>query len=336
MLFFIIDTKVSRYEICNFHPIFVDLKEFEEETENFLRHLSVQKADSTLKSLLVSRDIAVSTGIGLSLEIGKAPSLAYIFNQLLDYWISPLSKQVSQKFREARIKMIRKVAIDLYLSSIGVLVKVNNNSFLDSLTEAEGSFIFPTDMNATLGSSGLESSQTSTNKEQKRTDIHNSSSSGLSSSCSSPILSLKSLDEDPAISHLRQYAISIRSKSNIREPAFLKSWPSTPGSVPDLNYFNEMMMKSAIDVKDDVEKHFDTLTEQSEIVWRKKKNLSRSQSINASLSQNSQSQQSQKSITDLGEAALDKAPSTNPNSSILRSKAVEKSKKNRKQRTAGF
>lgn len=144
--------------------------------------------------------------------------------------MASLPLQVSNLARLSKFKVARKVAVELYLSLISVSIR-NRSSQAGEAPSIGGGVDLPPYSEGAHDSDLLTSSQI---------DMSPPPDAGFSlptpsrtpSEYSHMSNDTSELAEDPSISRLRQYAVSIKSRLDLGEPALLSQWPSTPGVDP--------------------------------------------------------------------------------------------------------
>ncbi|RKF73840.1 hypothetical protein GcM1_242081 [Golovinomyces cichoracearum] len=230
---------ISIYEICDLDPVSEDLSHVEMVLKDFIDNLYLETGIGSSKCLVLN-EIHAFAGIGSSLELGTAPNLTHIFDKLLEQWLTNLPQQVSDGFRGVRFRIIRKIALDIYLSSFGISLRMKEPSNeiqepveleVDQDLNSQNTF-FETQSISTQGWKSQEQYLPSSSMPTQSTQLDNHTSS-------------ESFQEDPSISRLRQYAISIKSESIFERPSFLNDWPSEPGSDPDLYSYEAVIIASA-------------------------------------------------------------------------------------------
>jgi RNA polymerase I-specific transcription initiation factor RRN6 len=144
--------------------------------------------------------------------------------------MASLPLQVSNLARLSKFKVARKVAVELYLSLMAVSIR-NRSSQMGEAPSIAGGVDLPPYSEDPKDSDFLTSSQMAMSSPPE---------AGFSLPTPSRTPSVYSyvsndtseLTEDPLISRLRQYAVSIKSRLDLGEPALLSQWPSAPGVDP--------------------------------------------------------------------------------------------------------
>ncbi|TQS37628.1 hypothetical protein Golomagni_01892 [Golovinomyces magnicellulatus] len=313
---------ISIYEICDLDPVSEDLSHVEMVLKDFLNNLHLEKEIDSSKCLALN-EIPIFSGTGLSLEFGMAPNLTHIFDKLIENWLASLPQQVSDRFRGVRFRIIRKLALDIYLSSFGISLKMKEPS-----NEIQESVELEVDKDFYSQKSFFDTQSISTQVCKSQEQYLPSSSIPTQSTQFDNHSSSQSFQEDPSISRLRQYAISIKSESVFERPSFLNDWPSEPGSDPDLYSYEAVIIASAQDESDE---------ESSREKARKQR---RTQRFNSQQSLKAAEPVPLVTHTDLHVESNKKMPevslSNQSNKKIFGGTGADKNKKSKKQRTAGF
>ncbi|EPE27311.1 hypothetical protein GLAREA_03226 [Glarea lozoyensis ATCC 20868] len=144
-----------------------------------------------------------------------------IYDQLVTLWIADLPSQVSVPSRLQKHKMVRQIAIDLGLSSVGVSYlksdggeeDVENSTEVISRRKAQGadddSGFFSPEMTPVPSQHSLYGGRTTTRTPSVYSHATNASSE---------------TSEDPAISRLRKYAVTIASGPDPGRSKILSQW----------------------------------------------------------------------------------------------------------------
>jgi RNA polymerase I-specific transcription initiation factor RRN6 len=156
-----------------------------------------------------------------------------IYDQLVDAWMAPLPSQVSVPSRLLKHKMIRQIAIDLGLSSIGI-------SFLRSSALGVGhedtgksdALLNERNARSADNDSGFFSPEVTPLLSQQTSFRGRATSQtpSMYSRATDASSEVSEVSEDPAISRLRKYAMSIRSQPDPGRSKILSQW--TVGADP--------------------------------------------------------------------------------------------------------
>jgi len=165
----------------------------------------------------------------VTVSANAMPDLSDIYDKLVDLWISCLPRRTPGPTRLAKEKLVRSVAAELCLSSLGVFIR--DKSVIppkQAELEDETDFVLPV----------------RTKPDSSGRSLHSSSAvpvSSLPTPATTPSLplndsttSLRAPAEDGAISRLRGYTLSIKSQPSlgVSRLAILAHWPSAPGADP--------------------------------------------------------------------------------------------------------
>lgn len=192
------------------------------------------------------------------------PDLSDIYDKLVDLWVSCLPRRTPGQARLAKEKLVRVIATELCLSSLGVFIR-DKSVILPKAAELqeETDFVLPV----------------RTKPDSSETVDGISTQTPLAvpvSSLPTPVAtpSLPSNDsaasfqepaEDRAISRLRGYALSIKSQPPLggSRSAILAHWPSAPGADPS-KYSWEASRKVAVEEEELNSDEEDALIRQQE------------------------------------------------------------------------
>jgi len=183
-------------------------------------------------------------------SVNGIPNLSDIYDKLINLWVSCLPRRTPGPARLAKEKLVRIVATELCLSSLGVLIR-------------DKSIIPPKPAELQEGT-GLVLSVRTKPDSSETVDFQSTQSSSVVpvSSLPTPAAtpSLPSNDssasfqepaEDEAISRLRGYALSIKSQPPLgaSRSTILAHWPSVPGADPS-KYSWEATRKAVVEDED--------------------------------------------------------------------------------------
>jgi RNA polymerase I-specific transcription initiation factor RRN6 len=170
------------------------------------------------------------------------PDMWSLYDKLAEYWMESLPPNLTDIGRVARYRVVQQLAMDICLSSVCVsvenkLVSVERPS---QPKETETMSLPILDINRAFSrdsSPTFFSSQPAAMSSQDARAAFPTPSKTPSEY--SHTTSASEVKEDPAISRLRQYARSIKSKPDLGQPSILSHWPSQPGSDPALYSYAE-------------------------------------------------------------------------------------------------
>lgn len=309
--------------------------------QEFLKSLE-EEQDPEASSALVLSNLTLCPGIAFqTLEDSSLPDLLKVYDQVAENWIASLPPRVPGMTRLAKFKIARKIAVELCLSSIGASLR-NKASEVPSLpVQDDGELPDPDRLHQSAATSredspALFSSQTPQSSLQ--------SGFGLPTPAQTPSLysqshaSASEYAEDPAISRLRQYAVSIQSKPDLGTSKILSHWPAAPGVDP-ATYSYEAVQKAAADESGEESDH----RKRRDQARRKRKTerfLSRESAAPAEASSQPRFAPfgSQPHVPHLGFSSqtVDDVPMTQPVGGAFGSRVTQSKTKQKKKKAAGF
>ena len=203
----------------------------------YLSTLRAEQSPDDLSEIVVS-SLTRCPGLDLPVAV-DAPDLVGVYDRLGDRWMATLPLEVPNLNRLGKFKVARRLALELCLSSIAVSLRQKQVSLEQANPERASTIgirepsLPPSnrDHDQSREESPVFSSQialsltqdpTSSLPTPTRTPSIYSQSSGVSTD---PV-------EDPAISRLRQYVVSLNPPIELGKSKFLSQWPSTPGVDP--------------------------------------------------------------------------------------------------------
>ncbi|TAQ88050.1 hypothetical protein B7494_g3615 [Chlorociboria aeruginascens] len=275
----------------------------------------------------------------------NAPDVLTIYDHLVDIWITGLPIKVSGPARFAKFNFIQQIAMDLYFSSL--CLSLRNKSSKITVVEPEEQMSVSDSIKKVDGTVSQPDSAASIHIRPFPTTIQDPQSSLLTPTQTPSVHSygstVSALDqqEDPAITRLRQYAVSIKSPPDfgVQKSALLTHWPASPGIDP-ANYSWEAAKKAS---EKDEKRQAENRHRRNESRRRRKaeKFLNREQTQVAEAASQSSFAQfgSQPDVPHQGFSSqtVDDLPMTQPTGGAFGSRALQaKKKKPKKRRTAGF
>jgi RNA polymerase I-specific transcription initiation factor RRN6 len=240
---------LNRHEIVGISGLPGDIEAAAASLRQFISALSqVHCPDETSIFSFVLSNLTTCPAIQFPLEQAtKYPDPMIVFNQLIDNWMASLPRDVPSKARLSKLNILRQTAVELFLSSFAVSLRnkatdINNRPVQigeDDLTLPE----LEKENGTTRESSPANFSPALAPFPQTRPDF------SLPTPTQTPSLysratSASDYKEDPVISRLRQYVVSIKSKPDFGKSPILSRWPSKPGSDP-ANYSWRAKQKAA-------------------------------------------------------------------------------------------
>ena len=163
---------------------------------------------------------------------GSMPELSNIYDKIVDLWVSCLPKQTPGPARLAKERIVRNIAMELHLSSLALFARKKSVLMPKLATPQPGAdFVLPVRGKPSLlghtESQGVQGSSVEPNSSMPKSTAAPNMTPDDTSMPSVPT-------EDPAISRLRGYTISIKSQPppGTTRSAILAHWPSSPGADP--------------------------------------------------------------------------------------------------------
>lgn len=187
--------------------------------------------DELLSSIAVS-SLVTCPGLDLSsINESGLPELKRIYGFLVDKWITSLPPDVSNVTRGSRFKIVRNIAVELYLSSISISLQIIDpvetaHPEDDTGQQIEGDETRGSSPATFYSSRMSEIAEGSPGPAPSTPTRHSSVFSQSQETLTSDVI------EDPAITRLRQYAPSIRDRPELGKSRLLSEWPSAPGVDP--------------------------------------------------------------------------------------------------------
>jgi len=178
------------------------------------------------------------------------PDLSDIYDKLIGFWVSSLPRKTPGPTRLAKEKLVRSVAAELCLSSLGVFIRDKSITLPKQADPQEDTgFVLPVrnkpnspetmDAKSTQNSLAVPVSSLPTPTPTPSLPSNDSTAS------------LWELAEDEAIARLRGYTLSIKSQPPLgaSRSEILAHWPSAPGADPS-KYSWEVSRQSLADGED--------------------------------------------------------------------------------------
>ena len=292
----------------------------------------------------VLSDLTACPAIQFPLEQAtNHPDPKIVFDQLIDIWMASLPRDVSNKARLSKFNIIRQTAVELYLSSFAVSLRNKATDVnIGAVQNDENDLTLPesdTEYGTTRESSPVNFSS------QQVPFPRNQPGFSLPTPAQTPSLysrttSASEHKEDPAITRLRQYAVFIKPKPDFGKSTILSQWPSNPGSDP-ANYSWEAKQKGAEEDQNGAEREQRDRKEEARRRKRTEKflNQERGQTAEATSQPmvfNPSGSQPAVAHNGFSSQTVEDVPMTQPDRGAFGSRSVQKSKKAKKHRTAGF
>jgi RNA polymerase I-specific transcription initiation factor RRN6 len=335
---------LNRHEVSGITGLSGDLEQASSGLRNFLESLrQVQNPKKT--STLALSDLTVCPAIQFPLDqASNYPDLLKIYNQVADNWLASLPLKVSAQARLSKFRIIRQIAVELFLSSLAVSLRHNASDATIMSIQTLDENLTPPELDKEDGTT-RESSPTKFSSElalfPERDLDFNLPTLARTPSLYSHTTSASGLREDPAISRLRQYAVSVSSKPDFGNPPMLSHWPSIPGGDP-AQYSWEATQRAA--EEDDSGKESEQRNRKEEARHRRRTEKFLAQERARTIETMSQPMVvipsgSQPVVTYNGFSSqtVDDIPMTQPDRGIFGSRSAQRGKKRpKKHRTAGF
>ena len=336
----------SRHEISKVSGHSGDIEQATSTLREFLDTLyQTQIPDDSSPFRFVISDLRSCPAIQFPLDpISNRPDPKCIYNQLISNWMASLPGNVSGKLRYQKFNIIRQTAVELFLSSFAVSLKSKVvDPIIPSTRNAEDDQLLPgleTEYGTTRESSPMNFASQVASFPGRQPDL------SLPTPAQTPSLyshatSASELKEDPAVSRLRQHAISIKSRPDSGKSPILSRWPSTPGFNP-ADYQWDAKQKAADEDQSVAEREKQNRKEEA----RRRKRTERFLNQEGTMAAGSSTQpmvvipsgsQPMDVHNGFSSQTVEDVPMTQPDRGAFGSRVVQKGKKKaKKSRTAGF
>lgn len=293
--------------------------------------------DSEESSVLVVSDLTSCPRI--TLPSGKEtilPNLLAIYDDLVDTWLTDLPPKVPGPARVAKHKIIRQVAVELCLSSIGISLQQKETGEASGRHEDEGTDMRDDDTIRHSSPPVLYSPEmTPTSFPEPHLSLPSPARTPSVYSHATNTTGSE-LGENPAISRLRQYAVSVKSQLDPGKSKLLDSW--VPGGDPAQYSWEKAQKEDESGEEDDRKRR----REEARRRRRTEKFLSRERA-RAPVAAESQpaffmpsGSQPDVAHQGLSSQTVDELPMTQPDRGAFGSRTAQKGKKKQKRRKSGF
>lgn len=180
----------------------------------------------------------------------KCPDLLEIYDQLINVWVTNLPRKTPGPVRLAKARLIRKIAMELWLSSVGISLRNKQVEPRPPPIIEEGS---PLRMLKDIDEVSRASSPPYFSSQAHSNAVQNPQFS-LPTPASS-VISAATVVEDPTIARLRQYAVSLEPKTEFgpARSSLISQWPSVPGADPAAYSWEEVQRAAAAEESGDDE-----------------------------------------------------------------------------------
>lgn len=287
--------------------------------------------DSESLSKLVISNTAACPGVELPLDEDlKSANMMKIYQDLVDKWIASLPLAASNAVRGSKFRTIRQIAAELFFSSITISLQ-SKSSMVPTVVPEKDDEVLGED----AGMSTRESSPATFFSAQMSLGTQHDPESTLRTPTQTPstysrLTSISSPEEDSAISRLRQYAVSINSRPDVRKSKILSEWPTVPGVNPASYVYKQ---KASSDDEDSAPESSKNRRDAARRKKRTEKFLQRNAESSRRVVTPSGSQPAEVQPPAFSSQPLEDVPMTQPDRGNFGSR---KGKGKKKQRTAGF
>jgi RNA polymerase I-specific transcription initiation factor RRN6 len=336
---------LSRHEIIGISGPSGDIEPAAARLRQFLDALrQVYSPEETSTFNFVLSDLTACPAIQFPLEQAtNHPDPKIVFNQLIDNWMASLPRDVSNKARLSKFNIIRQTAVELYLSSFAVSLRNKATDVNIGTVQNDQNDLTLPEPDTEYGTT-RESSPVNFSSQQvpfpRNQPVFSLPTPAQTPSLYSRATSASEYKEDLAITRLRQYAVFIKPKPDFGKSTILSQWPSNPGSDP-ANYSWEAKQKGAEEDQNDAEREQRNRKEEARRRKRTEKflNQERGQTAEATpqpMVVNPSGSQPVVAHNGFSSQTVEDVPMTQPDRGAFGSRSVQKSKKAKKHRTAGF
>ncbi|KIN05550.1 hypothetical protein OIDMADRAFT_188861 [Oidiodendron maius Zn] len=237
----------SLFEISHLADFSGDLQQSSLVLSSFLENLQTHQ-DFHKSFELVLSDLNSCPGTGLTVAgAPKFSDLLRVYDQVGEHWMASLPLKVSNLARLSKFKVARRVAVELCLSSIAVSIhkissaaKVTTQSGGDLALHGEEPEESPSLMTPNVAINVPLGVAFSLPASSRAPSVYSHTSNEGSE-----------FAENTSIARLRQYAVSIKPRSDLHESPLLAQWHSTPGVDPALYSWRSMVDE----VEDELDLH---------------------------------------------------------------------------------
>ncbi|ESZ91686.1 hypothetical protein SBOR_7943 [Sclerotinia borealis F-4128] len=265
------------------------------------------------------------------------PDLLKMYDQLINVWVTNLPRKTPGPVRLAKARLIRTIAMELWLSSVGISLRSQQLEPRTPPIAEEGS---PLRALKDIDEVSRASSPPYFSSQVRSNTVQNPQFSLPTPTPS--VISAATIAEDSTIARLRQYAVSLEPKTDFgpARASMTSQWPSIPGADPAAYSWEEVQRAAAAEESggDD----YRGRREQARRKRRAERFLSRDRANAAASSQpRAQPFGSQPAIYNTySSQPVNEIPMTQPSKgafgSRLATPATPGKKKSKKRRAAGF
>lgn len=256
----------SFHDLAGFEKFTEDVDDGSALLQDFINNFEDNYAESSMAVTLQSAGLLRMLGLEPEESGDSLPNLSNVYDKLVSLWVTSLPESTPGMARIAKEKVVRNIAADLCLSSI--LVSIRDKSV--PLPTAAPSQDVEEGPSLTLPIHGGRPPPSPRTPSRSRFSSQPLQDHGYdpSSSYSTPALSESALSgepaEDPAVSRLRSYALSIKSLKPLGPTcaSILAQWPETPGSDPSTYVWRPDQISGAAEEEEDSDKEAARLREE--------------------------------------------------------------------------
>lgn len=323
-------TMKTLFESTSFFKLSENLEDVRTALDRFFDSLP---QDSESLSTLVISNTAASPGVELPLDGDLKPAdLMKIYQDLVDKWIASLPLEASNAVRGSKFRTIRQITAELFFSSVTISLQSKSSMVPTVVPERDDEAVGEGE---DAGMSTRESSPATFFSAQMSFGPPHDPGSTLRTPTQTPstysrLTSAAGPEEDSAISRLRQYAVSINPRPDVRKSKILSEWPIVPGVDPASYVYKP---KTSFDDEDSAPES----SKKRRDVARRKKRTEKFLQKNAESSRRvvtpSGSQPAEVQPPAFSSQPMEDVPMTQPDRGNFGSR---KAKGKKKQRTAGF
>lgn len=308
--------------------------------DGFLETLQVDQDIAPSKTLMLS-DLTLCPGMDLKARGDQpSPDLLQVYDQVVNHWMEDLPLAVSNSSRLSKFKIVRRLALELYLGCIGISLcdKVSQRDKLSVPETNDTSLLILSKSNESpLAELPSFSSPLATQDPSQDAGFSlptsvrtpSSHSRGWGGSTADPI-------EEPAILRLRRYTDSIKAPANLGTSSLLSLWPVSAGADPTQYKWDAVQWSSAKFGQEE-----GSLRKRREDSRRQKRSKGFADGESTTTGRISSQPMPRRSERDLASAAnsqrIHEGPMSQPDKGLFGSRSAHfGNKKQKKRRAAGF
>jgi RNA polymerase I-specific transcription initiation factor RRN6 len=268
--------------------------------------------------------------------------LSDVYDKMIECWVSCLPVHIPGQMRLAKERVVRDVAAEVCLASLAVTVRGKPTRFQEPRKPREWfDLSLPVRPRTNFTSSHESGAGQVTDKSEADNASYTATLGMQPPTSATHYIREEPLTEDPTISRLRSYALSIRSQPllSAAASAILDHWPTTPGINPSNYSWEATCVTSA--------KVWDQSSDEEDTIRRKKEEQRRQRAERFTARQRANADGATSQLTSFGsqpapakgnitssQATEIALPMTQPDRGLFGSRLAQKSWK--KRRTKGF